>query len=64
MHCFSPHACYIPCTFHHPWRDHPNYFWRRVQVMKLLTVQFTPASYHFIPHRSKYSPQHRVLKYL
>jgi hypothetical protein len=28
--------------------------------MKLLIMQFSPTSYHFIPLRSKYSPQHPV----
>jgi hypothetical protein len=27
--------------------------WRRVQVMKLLLMQFSPTSCHFIPLRSK-----------
>jgi hypothetical protein len=31
--------------------------------MKLLIMQFSPTSYHFIPLRSKYSPQQPVLKY-
>jgi hypothetical protein len=26
-------------------------------------MQFSPIPYHFIPLRSKYSPQHPVLKY-
>jgi hypothetical protein len=39
-----------------------NYTWRRLQVMKLLTVQLSPTSCHFIPLWSKYSPQHHVLK--
>jgi hypothetical protein len=43
--------------------DHSNYAWRRVQVMKLLIMQFSPTSYHFIPLWSKYSPQHPVLKH-
>jgi hypothetical protein len=29
--------------------------------MRLLIMQFSPASYHFIPLRSKYSPQNPVL---
>jgi hypothetical protein len=41
---------------------HSNYTWRRVQVMKLLTMQFSPLSCHFIP-RSKYYPQHPVLSH-
>jgi hypothetical protein len=31
--------------------------------MKLLIMQFSPTSCHFIPLRSKYSPQHSVLKH-
>jgi hypothetical protein len=31
--------------------------------MKLLIMQFPPISRHIIPRRSKYSPQHPVLKY-
>jgi hypothetical protein len=31
-------------------------------MMKLLLMQFSPASHHFLPLRSKYSPQHSVLK--
>jgi hypothetical protein len=34
------HSCYMPCPSHHPWLDHSNYTWRRVQVMKLLIMQF------------------------
>jgi hypothetical protein len=30
--------------------------------MKLLIMQSSPASRHFLPLRSKYSPQHPVLK--
>jgi hypothetical protein len=40
----SPYSCYIPCLSHSPWLDHPNYTWRRVQVMKLLIMQFSSAS--------------------
>jgi hypothetical protein len=53
-----PHSCYIPCP-----SVHSNYTWRRKRVMKLLSMQFGPASLHFIPLRSKYSPQHPVLKH-
>jgi hypothetical protein len=31
--------------------------------MKLLIMQSSPASRHFLPLRSKYSPQHPVLKH-
>jgi hypothetical protein len=59
-----PHSCYMPCPSHPTWLDHSNYTWRSVQVMKLLNMQFPPTSPYFIPLRSKYSPQHPVLKHL
>jgi hypothetical protein len=48
----------MPRPSHPPWLDNSNYTWRKFQVMKLLIMQFSPASYHFIPLRSKYSLQH------
>jgi hypothetical protein len=51
------------CTSHPPWFYHSNYTWRTVQAMKLLIMQFSSTSYHFISLRSKYSPEHRVLKH-
>jgi hypothetical protein len=38
------------------------HIWRRVQVTKILITQFSPVSYYFILLRSRYSPQHPVLK--
>jgi hypothetical protein len=47
MHpCFPPHSSYMPCPSHPPWLHHSNYTWRRVQVMKLLIIQFSPTSYN------------------
>jgi hypothetical protein len=57
----SPH---LRCTprLPHPLRlDNPNDTWRKLQVMKLFVMQFSPPSRHFIPLRCKYSPQHPVL---
>jgi hypothetical protein len=36
-----PHSRWLPCPSHPPWLDHSNYTWRRVQVMKLLLMQFS-----------------------
>jgi hypothetical protein len=33
----------MPCPSHPPWLHHSNYTWRRVQVMKLLIMQFSPT---------------------
>jgi hypothetical protein len=52
----------MPCPSH-PRLDHFNYTCRRVQIMKLLVTQFSPPSCHLIPLRSKYPPQHPVLKH-
>jgi hypothetical protein len=35
-------------VFHTPhplWIDQPNTIWRRVQILKLFIIQFTPASF-------------------
>jgi hypothetical protein len=48
----------LRATSHPSWLDHSNYTWRRVQVMKLLIMQFSPPSCHFISLWSKYSPQY------
>jgi hypothetical protein len=48
-----PHTCYMLCPSHPPWLHDSNYIWQGVQVMKLLTVQFSSASYYFIPLGSK-----------
>jgi hypothetical protein len=58
MDTSSTHSCYMPRQSNPPWFDHSNYVWRGVQVMKLLTIQFSPISRHFISLGSKYSPQH------
>jgi hypothetical protein len=42
----------ITCPSHPPWPDHSNYTWRRVQITKLLIMQFSPTSRHFISLRS------------
>jgi hypothetical protein len=46
----------MSCPSHPPLFDHTNYTWQRVQVMELLVIQFSPASYCFIPLRPIYSP--------
>jgi hypothetical protein len=46
MHSSSPHSCYMPSTSHPPWLGNSNYTWRRVQVMKLLIMQFSPTSWN------------------
>jgi hypothetical protein len=58
------HACDMPFPSHTPWlwRDHSNYIWRRVQIMKFLIMQFSPVSYYFTPLRPKYFFLRLVLK--
>jgi hypothetical protein len=59
----SPNSCYILCPSHPLLLYYYNYTWLRVQVMKLLIMYVSPTSRHFISLRSKYSPQHPVLKH-
>jgi hypothetical protein len=54
-----PNACCMPCPSRPPWLDHSNYTWRRIQVMKLLIMLFSPTSCHFIPLRSA-APSHTL----
>jgi hypothetical protein len=46
-----PNACYIPCRSYLPSFHHPNNTWWSLQVTKLLIMQSSPASHHFIPLR-------------
>jgi hypothetical protein len=45
----------MPCPSHPPLLHHSNYVWRRVEVMKLLFMQFSPISCHFVS-RNKWFP--------
>jgi hypothetical protein len=53
---FSPFVLHARPSHPH-WLHHT---WRRVQVMKLLIMQFSPTSCHFISLWSKYCPHHSV----
>jgi hypothetical protein len=59
---FLPMCC-MPCLSTPPWLDHSKYTWPRLEVMKLLVLEFPSPRCHFFL-RSKYSPQHPVLKHL
>jgi hypothetical protein len=48
------HSDLLCLGFHLPSLGRSNYTWRRVQVMKLLIMQFSTTSCHFISLRSKY----------
>jgi hypothetical protein len=45
------HACFMASRSHSPRLYHSNNVWWCVQVMKLLIMQFSPASHHFLPLR-------------
>jgi hypothetical protein len=53
VHVSSPHVHYMPHPSHPP-----NSIWWRVHIMELLIMHFSPASCHFIPPRTKYSPKY------
>jgi hypothetical protein len=50
----SPHSCYEAFPSHLPRLDYSTYTWRRVQITKLLVVQFSLFSRDLIPLRSCY----------
>jgi hypothetical protein len=50
----SPHSCYMARQSHPPRLDYSNYTWRRIQIMKLLVMHFSPFTRHLIPLRAKY----------
>jgi hypothetical protein len=63
LYAFLISPMYAASHLSPPRLHHSNNIWRSVQVMKLLIMQSSSASCHFLPLRSKYSPQHPVLKH-
>jgi hypothetical protein len=55
-------ACYLPCPSHPSLLDLHNINQLVVHIMELLTMQFSPASYHFLTLRSRCS-QHPVMEH-
>jgi hypothetical protein len=55
-----PQACHMSSPPHHPWFNHLNIRWR-IQAVKFIIMQFSSRSV-FLSFRSKYLPQHVVLK--
>jgi hypothetical protein len=55
--CFSlhSHVCYMPC-------QSSRFDFIKILV-KLIVMSFSPTSCYFLPLRTKYSPQHSVLKH-
>jgi hypothetical protein len=53
-----PHSCYTHCPSHPPWLYHSNYTWRRVQVMKLLIMQFSPTE-SYVKEKKKSCPSRK-----
>jgi hypothetical protein len=54
-------ACHMSRPPHPTWFNHPDNIRRRIQAMKFIIMQFSPRSV-FLPFRSKYPPQHTLLK--
>jgi hypothetical protein len=51
------HACHMSKPPHPPWFNHPNNIRRRIQVMKLIIMQFSPWSVFpkRFPHQNSYA---------
>jgi hypothetical protein len=54
-----PHTCNMPCSSHSSQFDHMNNICWGVQIIKLLSMQFSPLSCYL----SKYSPEYHILKH-
>jgi hypothetical protein len=58
---FCMHFLFVPCVLYYVLRpshllcfNNPNNIWWRVQIMKVLIMQFSPAVSNILPVRSKY----------
>ena len=51
---FLPNECYMPILSYWPWFHQSNNVWCVVQIMKLLIMQFSPVSCHFLSFVPKY----------
>jgi hypothetical protein len=56
-----PHTCYMPRQFHSSRFDHPNNIWWE-QIVKFLVMYSSLLPYYLVPLKSKYSPQHPILR--
>jgi hypothetical protein len=52
----------MPCPSHSPWLDHPNYIWRRVQIMKVFITNLFPSVLPILPSSIQISPQHGLIQ--
>jgi len=57
-----PCTCYMLRLSHSSRLDHPNNTGWRVQIIKLIIMQFPPLPCYFVPLRHKYSIRHLDLK--
>jgi len=55
---------FAPKTLSSLWFSHRNIIWWSVKFMKLLIMNSSPNLLQFLSLRSKYFPQHLLLKYL
>jgi hypothetical protein len=58
-----PHACHMSNPPHHPWFNHPNNIWWRIQAVKFIIMQFSPRSV-FLTFTTKYPPNTLLSKTL
>jgi hypothetical protein len=63
LYALFPHSLYMPRQSHPSRIDLSNYTWRRVQIAKLLVMQLSLSSHHFISFRCNYSTQYPLLKH-
>jgi len=55
MNFWSVPRSYMPSLCGPLWLNHPNNIWWRVQIMKLIIIQFSASSCDFLPLRCKWT---------
>ena len=48
---------HMPHSSHPPWLNHPTNIRNAIQIIKLLIMQFSPVSRHFLSHQYQYTSQ-------
>ena len=57
------HICHMPHPSHSSWFYHPNNIWCKVQITKLLIMQYSPIPCYLVTRSPKHLPQHPILKH-
>jgi hypothetical protein len=63
IHIIYTRPLLVSARYSSPRLHYSNYTWRRVKIMKLFVMQFSPFPCHLTSLRSEYPPQHSLFKH-